>query len=112
MKKGAIFLMVFVLATSCFAQVGKFVGTWKGEEDDDKISFIFNSDGTCEQRYGNEINKGKFFISGQKLIIEKVKGFNYSVPFQRVLNYYFSPDGKILVISYDDRSPVLWLEKQ
>jgi len=89
-------------------QADKFIGTWEGAD-----TITFNSDGTYTSA-GRSSKNRKYIISGSKLILERFA----EVPGDAaVIDYYFSSDGKVLVLdkpykgNYDE-AMTYWLTKK
>jgi hypothetical protein len=112
MKKMAAGLIFVALMVSC-AKTGvnaqsnddlqRIVGTWAGVDgDNDPLNgtLVFNADGTC-----SGLLTGKYFFSNSVLCI---RGENEV----RVVGFYFSPDGKTLVLTGAGSFSPWWLEKQ
>jgi len=111
-KLGICFVLVFLVSgTLCFAQSGndaqRIVGTWSGSisSTNYSITFTFNSNGTYSVS-GYNTATGNFIINNSKLLLER----NGNV--DRVFDYYFSTDGRQLVIIGGDSSYTSWLKKQ
>jgi hypothetical protein len=102
-------LLFFVLGVSCFAQTSndaqRIVGTWNGPAGSGgmNIIFIFNSNGTYSVS-GSDRGSGNYIFSGSKLLLE-----NYNGTTVGIFDYYFSTDGKQLVIGGRGN---YWLRKQ
>jgi hypothetical protein len=104
MKKFGIFLIFFILVGGfCFAQSNndsqRIVGTWVSSGGQ---TYIFNSDGTFT---GN--SSGNYFLSGTKLVWIERDGFYASS-----INYFLSPNGRILVLDLDEDNLMYWFVKQ
>ena len=81
----------------------RFVGTWL--TSDGKTKITFNANGTYTSSGDVEIGNGDYMFSNSKLITHS--GTNDSAD---VRDYYFSINGRILVISRG--SGYIWLLKQ
>ena len=99
-----VFLMFFVFGALLFAQSNdtqRIVGTWVGiDVDGDRTSITFNSNGTVSGAYS-----GRYFLNNSILFI-RTSDEPYVIP------YYFSPDGRILVLASGGNYTPYWLEKQ
>jgi len=105
MKKFGICLILafFVFGTSCFAQSNndaqRIVGTWIHGSG---LSYTFNSNGTWSYISSTgSSNNGNYFFSGSKIILKLITSNDADV-----YDFYFSPNGRILVIGS------AWFEKQ
>jgi len=107
MKRVFIFVLFGMLVSaSCFAQSANdaqrfIVGTWKSNHQTSPEIYIFNSNGTYT--YGSDTT-GKYFFSNQKLILSE------GVENATLRDYYFSSDGRTLVLFWGGKS--VWLIKQ
>ena len=91
MKRLFVFLMISMAITSlCYAQSSndaqRILGTWANQD----ASITFNSNGTYT---GSFLGDGNYFFSNNKLILYMTDYFS-----ALIYNYYFSSDGRILVL--------------
>jgi len=99
-KLGICMVLIFiVVGTPCFAQSNndaqRIVGTWVQTGSSATWTYTFNSNGTFTytDSYNNKYNfNGRYFISSGKIII-KIEQDSIT------MEYYISPDGKVLYIS-------------
>ncbi|MCL2411798.1 MAG: hypothetical protein FWC97_09175 [Treponema sp.] len=111
MKKYLIvLLLLFVLNTFLSAQSNiedalRIIGTWVGIDIDGDITrIVFNSDGTVSGGWDGVYDNGRYFLNNSILFI-RTNETVYVIP------YYFSPDGRILVLNGGEFFPY-WLERQ
>ena len=110
MKKAFSFLIVGVVFFGIFSvqtlsaqsanDAQRIVGTWVDSRND--ITVTFNADGTVTGDV-----RGDYFISGMKLIVFE-RGSYYSC----ALDFYISPNGRVLVIHWDNDEDGYWHVKQ
>jgi len=111
MKKALVFLFVGIIFFGCFVQnanaqstndAQRIVGTWR--DSNNGITFTFNTDGTFTS---SENERGNYFLSGTKLVwIYRGDSYAWSI------NYFISPNGRILVLDLDDDGEMYWFAKQ
>jgi len=111
MKKLGICLVLFVLGAACFAQANndtqRILGTWSGSGGGANYTFTFNSNGTYSLS-GAASSSGNFIISGSKILFENFGQTGNN----SVLDYYFSADGRQLVLFFAGDGWCYWARKQ
>ena len=121
MKKVLIVFVVGFVFLGCSAQNAdaqstndsqRIVGTWTGVySQSTTFVFTFNADGTYTFSNGSETTNGNYFISSGKLFAILN---NRTTEYVSTIDYYLSPNGRVLVIigPNDSGKSRLWLNKK